>query len=608
LHVLRTAILIVAAIVVLCLCPQSVCAESCCGIIHIHSTFSDGANTIETLGQAFNDTNGAKFFVVCDHLDDIDLDSWDWVRRSFRPQLLNPFMGIEKRTGIEQYIDTCRRVTTSTGIVVVPGLEVELGGKADCTQDQQNPNNRVHMLLIGDITSTLYQTIKDKLRINCFDPPQKDMSIDMAQDVIAKLAHDAGLAVIIAHPYAEDPIRPGWYTMYKNKINSVDGVEFFQTDDNKCLEALGLINRDRLQGNFKPLVATSNCDFHGHFPTELTNLKHGTIINLEQPLNPNYPESSWKAIALAIKRGPTIAFTEKIAATNTSDQEYFQNGNFYLNDRFLSRDEANQQATNNDFLYIHKPGAAIISKARAVVLRENSILPPINSSQPDNGQNLTIPTPGGKLKVTLVSHEGVSTNKFGVIIGTREQIISANVTSDPIGKVWYIGPYQTGDALKFFIDSSYARERRYPKISTGSLATTWQLAFEDWTDNDINDLIIKVELVDGDSPPEENGNGTTLKYVRIINDSDYNIYVYVAWHNKDGWHNTDEDPYKIIYWEFKPGEKAILAEDDVKIEADKIRLWAETPDHNRSWRKDQKSDPIDLSQTEGDTYVHRFIN
>lgn len=590
----------------LLLATARVASAKAVGVIHCHTVFSDGIYTIEQVAQMAKD-HGADFIVVTDHFEDIALTEEQFCDVSSDlvagARWLND---APKQNGIYNYMRACFEATQKVGILVVPGLEVGIGTNRDKVYDPaggDNWDNKVHMLGVGCCTADVAYKLDAYLGhedTKTYEQTEKTIRLDDAQDEVARLLHEAGLATVIAHPYLRDTIHRFHYTLYRNRMGNIDGIEFFNGSgpgDEKALEAMGLL--DGSAGQFKPLAVTSGCDFHGHPGCNDPDLfyRQTAFPNITLPTyiaNSADHHSACRLIAQALMRPSNIAALDNISVLD-NPTVLTDNAAFYQDGKPISGDSVLGSAP----VYLHQPGIAI---ARVTAVDSETSPAPSgqsgSSTEPDG--IITIPPPGGELKITLISTEGLSRNRLGVILAGREVLICENVMNESRGKIWRIGPYKTGDLPKFFIDSSYSRKRCYPVITTGK-EPSWTLSFEDWNDNDNDDVVIRVELVTGE---QTSNTASQYKRIAISNSSSYDMRLHLAWHDESGWHN--ENTERI--WEFKRGEKALLAQDNVVIRADRIKYWAESTNGQVGWRTDRKEEVKDISQDPGDTHTENFAD
>jgi len=101
------------------------------------------------------------------------------------------------------------------------------------------------------------------------------------------------------------------------------------------------------------------------------------------------------------------------------------------------------------------------------------------------------------LKVTLVSVNCAGMNTL-CVEGALNYIFGGEV-HEYLGSSWEIGPFQQGDILYFYIENTYPLYDRIYKViineildSTGNVIY-WMLYFEDFFDDDYNDIIVRVE-------------------------------------------------------------------------------------------------------------------
>jgi len=117
------------------------------------------------------------------------------------------------------------------------------------------------------------------------------------------------------------------------------------------------------------------------------------------------------------------------------------------------------------------------------------------ADQEKENPNKIIIDHGGWLQATIISSEAYGNAEFGkrspnpFALFADSKVIGANKT---------VGYFSTGTELVFYINATFTSETylstdsahcRIEKPSAG----TWVLSWEDWTDNDFNDFVIRIE-------------------------------------------------------------------------------------------------------------------
>lgn len=264
------------------------------GIIHVHSRYSDGLNAVLDLALAARG-NGAKYLVICDHLENIESDSASLLQNiDLVGQLFNLFRGeSSKLSGIDNYVEDCWQASRLTGVLVVPGFEVGIGTKFDNVRDVSNGQingNLIHMLAFGVTDSTAIREVSRYLGLEkgrTYSQEEKSNSLQEAQRYVSSVLSDEGMAVIIAHPFMNpDPTHGYHYTYYKNETKNIHGIEFFNENptspelfDAKSLEAMGFTNRDVLQDDYSSKSFIAGSDYHGFPSAEVSKFGKLSIEN-----------------------------------------------------------------------------------------------------------------------------------------------------------------------------------------------------------------------------------------------------------------------------------------------------------------------------------------
>lgn len=324
--------------------------------VHAHTSFGDGANTVDQIAAAAKDC-GIQAVVVTEHLDCIEVprDHWmDYLSRSFISNFTTRALGAyraairaaPKEAGQANFIAACRAATVKYGVLIIPGIEVTIGGLTDRAYDPDGSGNYVHLLGVGLATPELCDDLRRYLGVR-FEPygkGEKNLRLDLAQDKVAEMMHTAGLAVIVAHPYLQDKANPGkMYTTYRDYYRYVDGVGFFNgVPDTKSMEAMGMLRPDAniISDNLAPVA---EADYHGLALGELKGLNRNVIVGLPEPLTNRSEEFEMECglVADALRSPSTtiISLAESASMVGDGMVEFWQDakcvargeaGNFQL--------------------------------------------------------------------------------------------------------------------------------------------------------------------------------------------------------------------------------------------------------------------------------------
>ena len=81
----------------------------------------------------------------------------------------------------------------------------------------------------------------------------------------------------------------------------------------------------------------------------------------------------------------------------------------------------------------------------------------------------------------------------------------------------------------------------------------------------------------------------STRYLKVVNNTGETIRVHVIYHTKgsDGrwhWYPWQREGGESVTFEFAPGESAFLLDGDFRIQADKVRIWAEDVDSDITWQ------------------------
>jgi len=364
-------------------------------LIHYHGPFSDGTFSIARTAASAQYC-GVQVVAMTEHLDCINVSRerfTDYLAHSFISNFTGPVINAAyrpligaapKESGDDNYVRACRAMSEASGVLLVPGIEVTLGGFSDRVYDPDGSGNYVHLLGIGLTTPRLNEDLRRYLGVR-FEPygkGEKNLRLDDAQAQVARMMHDAGLAVVVAHPYLPDRANPGkMYTLYKNRLEDVDGVEFFNgTDDAKSMEAMGFTNRDSRMAPFKDLAPTAGADFHGLFLTEAKRWYQITILSLSGPVTCRADrfEAECAMVAEAIRdpRLTVTALSENCRMSDDMPVDIWQGPKLLVEGQNEQGEPriAPGQVGPDRAVYIHAPGKSIIRVLPSQMLENLQLL------------------------------------------------------------------------------------------------------------------------------------------------------------------------------------------------------------------------------------------
>lgn len=638
------------------------------GVIHCHTTFSDGIYSIEEVARMAK-AHGAKFLVVTDHFEDIELNEGQYEQVGNKVVAsLRSVRRTSKQCGIAAYIKACRDATKKVGILVVPGVEVGLGTDRDWVYDaagDKNWDNKIHMLAVGCITPELALLLQANLAhsgTTTYSRSEKVVRLETSQVSTSKTLHDAGLAVIIAHPYLRDMIHDFHYTLYKNRVDYVDGIEFFNgsdPNDENSMEAMGFIKRDSTMAPFKNMAVTSGCDFHG-FPavSDEGRFDHQTLLPVTLPSiwnNDNFEEGC-KTVANALQGNDAcVAGVKQTATSSLTDplgtlsnlgsalsglalrSAVYQDGEKVFGGLDVSLDDLD---TNRPF-YFHIPGLVMARvdandqdrQAPFGGIPFKRVEPPTSGPRaghrvdPPAEPRAEVPERLGDLQIENPANRWPIPVSFKAVGGTGElELMIENrtdrtqtlrfepgmlfvVEGDPMGETYQ--PLVVIESCRFEVESNQRGTGRVDTLCAnkrvGSPPTGLNLVYVGT--NPVLGSVIQRAQATGSSIQNAiweytnaqmwYGSSLHLKRIAVNNKTGKTIRVSLEWHDTDGWHS---DPNS--YWEFAVDEKAILAlPNDDPFWADKIRIWAKEEDGRQTWGDRQKE--VNAT-TDGDIFEYVF--
>lgn len=246
-------------------------------LIHAHTNYSpDGTRTILETAQ---EARGRGIQAVClsDHYQNI---------RDF-----------------DRYSKECEEATHATGVLMVPGVEVEIGGDNDGCYEP-NSKNHIHILGLGIDRQLLEMEREIGLRrdadIRRLGKPEKTVKLWDGIDIVLAAIRDAGGVPVFAHPWQTDFFRLGHYTAYTDHIKGIVGIEFFNdSDPGAVLKELYLPNLKSAQ-----LFVTAGSDTHGFLDKFRDDrFKYLTFLSVKQ----NVGQPTAVEVLDALRNGRTYA-------------------------------------------------------------------------------------------------------------------------------------------------------------------------------------------------------------------------------------------------------------------------------------------------------------
>lgn len=246
------------------------------GIVHCHSTFSDGLQTPEAVAQMAQ-KSGAKFLILTDHYEQIDSDKE-------RPDSDKKKKGamIADDQGFENYRRRCLSLSRSD-FVVIPGAEITSFWSAGVS----------HLLAIGDMGHRDEVIITSQLKNNS----QQELI-----EILNKKRE--GILTVAAHPNAislvsvsERPWEPGIFLFDPGAAKGLSGIEFFNEGADGYLKTLGWYRNLLAQVN--NVFVTSGCDSHGPEPGDPARWKRKTWVFCD--------DFSRESVLFAMRAGRTYA-------------------------------------------------------------------------------------------------------------------------------------------------------------------------------------------------------------------------------------------------------------------------------------------------------------
>ncbi|MBP6964054.1 MAG: hypothetical protein KBC96_06575 [Armatimonadetes bacterium] len=237
--------------------PSSTASQWYSGIVHVHTTFSDGSDNIPQRVETARKL-GYKFLIVTDHYEQIN--SLEKPTAKYGGNLANP---AAVDITFKDYRRNCDEQTTDGEFVTIPGAEIQAIWKAESdTQDMS------HTLALGPLGESGSKDL-DKL-----------LSKQGSQrEIISCVNGKMRMLPVAAHPtlISEKSFPKVWewqrcrYDLRSPEAyEGIRGVEFFNSEtpeqDRGVLDWYMSLIRDEMkkpQNKRKTILVTAGCDSHG---------------------------------------------------------------------------------------------------------------------------------------------------------------------------------------------------------------------------------------------------------------------------------------------------------------------------------------------------------
>jgi len=242
------------------------------GIIHIHSTRSDGGETEETLIRVAQKLD-CDYMIFCDHYDKLYKDK-KLVQKDKKDPVIGKTLDLADILGIGRAKDK--------ELVFMRGAEIS----------SKFEGVGVHLLALGEMP---------------YDQAIWDLQFkEGSQDAILKRIRELGLVAVVAHPSLFKDLslemfkgNPTRYTFDHKSAQNLDGMEFFNVP-NQYYEH-NLMHFRSLTSKGQRLLATSGCDYHNASDYEAKDrLTRFTYVWSDGPLTK-------ESLIEALKSGRTVA-------------------------------------------------------------------------------------------------------------------------------------------------------------------------------------------------------------------------------------------------------------------------------------------------------------
>ena len=247
--------------------PTAFAGQWYSGIIHVHTTFSDGSDNVPQRVKLAKKL-GYKFIIVTDHYEQIN--SLDKPTAKYAGNLANP-RAID--ITFKDYRRNCDEQTDSS-FVTIPGAEIQAIWEAESdTQDMS------HTLALGPLGDSGSKDL-DKLLSASGDQREIIACVNNKMRMLPVAAHPA-LISEKSFPKVWEWQRCRYDLRTPEAYDGIKGVEFFNSDTVQQ-------NRDVLTWYLslikerKSVFVTSGCDSHGwHWPDDSARWKRVTWVSAD---------------------------------------------------------------------------------------------------------------------------------------------------------------------------------------------------------------------------------------------------------------------------------------------------------------------------------------
>lgn len=289
-------------LVLLCIgvCSGAICDQWYNGIIHAHSNFSDGDQSVENVIELAKKYD-AKFIIFTDHYDLIGT-------KNYGAKLWLTSYG--HSYGYQNYHNTIENAGKKLGITTVAGFEISA----------LNNGTENHVLALKDHLDEISQ-IRNHACFYLGDKAHQKIVQSGLADVIRVLRENNDI-LVAAHPNAKKYS----YVRTIEDRGVLNGIEFFNSGSPEAEKNDVQYYIDLLKNN-KRVFVTAGCDFHiklyvpGKIPYLDNHLPDEAKISTEERLQRQTliaaPSSKKEDILHALSIGRTTANTSKICVDGT---------------------------------------------------------------------------------------------------------------------------------------------------------------------------------------------------------------------------------------------------------------------------------------------------
>ncbi len=253
------------------------CAEWYPGVIHVHTTFSDGTDCVPERVEKAKGL-GYKFLIITDHYEQIATTDKP-VARSYQ-RALN-LEGVDY--GFEDYVRNCTEQTKNGEFVTIPGAEIQA-----IWQAEPNTYDMSHTLALGSLQDSSSDDPYNLLPMGSGEMPAQaevisgdpnkllPKALTQAQ-MVARVNDKMRMLSVAAHPTLISDVQAKWpqwehercrYDLREpSAYGGIRGVEFFncatvQQNHDVLAWYLSLVKQKRELKQKWDVFVTSGCDSH----------------------------------------------------------------------------------------------------------------------------------------------------------------------------------------------------------------------------------------------------------------------------------------------------------------------------------------------------------